>query len=227
MATPLLTGPNLGITLRPMLSEVWCGDLAAAWTIDGRVVLCMIDGLGHGEQAAVAALAALTYFSEHWSWDGIALLRGCDRAISHSRGAALAVAAIDPEARSLTFAGVGNIRLVATGKQCTRNLLAIPGIVGAGRLQVRPEILPLDGMTCVIMVSDGIESSLNLSGCPCSLFDDMEALASAIVNGWGRGHDDAGVIAWRCPKSWQLDEEVSIRISGSLKSGFSTSSDTK
>ena len=174
--------------------------------IDGRIVLCMIDGLGHGEQAAIAALAALTYLSEHWSWDWPALLRGCDRAITHSRGVALGVAAIDPEARSLTFAGVGNIRLIATGKKCTRNLLAIPGIIGAGRCLVRPETLPLGGMTCVVMFSDGIESSLDLSRCPCSLFDDMEALTSAIVNGWGRGYDDAGVIAWRCPKSWQVED---------------------
>ena len=64
MAADLLTGPDLGIALRPMLAEVWCGDLAAARMIDGRIVLCMIDGLGHGEQAAFAARAALTYLWE-------------------------------------------------------------------------------------------------------------------------------------------------------------------
>lgn len=202
MATALLTGPNLGIALRPMLSEVWCGDQAEAWNIDGQIVLCMVDGLGHGEHADNASRAALAYLRNHWSWDWTALLMGCDQSIAHSRGVALGLAAIDIVNRSMTFVGIGNIRLMAVGSR-TRNMQAIPGIIGAGRLIVRPEKLPLDGIDCIIMFTDGIESSLDVSRCPTSLFANMEALAAAIVHGWGRCHDDAGVIAWHCPAALQ------------------------
>ena len=118
------------------------------------------------------------------------------------------LAAIDAKSQTLTFAGIGNIRLMAMCKDRTRNLLANPGIVGAGRLRVRPESLALNGGACVVMFSDCIESSLDLSGCPCTLFVDMEALASAIVHGWGRGHDDAGVIAWYYPAAWRGEDGI-------------------
>src|SRR6202035_815002 len=88
--------------------EVANGD---AWRIDwvaGTCRIAVIDGLGHGPQAAAAAEAALNTLGEYPAFAPSAALEACHTALHSTRGAAISIARIDSAARELTYAGVGN-----------------------------------------------------------------------------------------------------------------------
>ena len=78
--------------------------------------MLVCDGLGHGPLAAAATDAALSRLPGRpgraaGAWSSST----CTAAMSHTRGAALAVAELDPAAGTLRYAGLGNIPAVIVG----------------------------------------------------------------------------------------------------------------
>jgi len=58
---------RVGTARRALGGETHCGDACGYWRKGGRMMLCMVDGLGHGEHAERAAKAAVAYVSRHLS----------------------------------------------------------------------------------------------------------------------------------------------------------------
>ena len=71
-----------------------CGDQGDCWASDGKVTLCLADGLGHGEDAEKAARAALDYVAGHCSAPLAELFAGCDAALHYTRGASVGIVVI-------------------------------------------------------------------------------------------------------------------------------------
>ena len=76
--------------------------------------------------------------------------------LAATRGAAVAVAVIDPEFGRLGFAGTGNISAFVDDGQRRRRLMSYPGIVGQnlGRVTRVDTELPADAV--VLLHSDGV-----------------------------------------------------------------------
>jgi len=174
----------------------YCGDACFWMRRDGSIWLCTVDGLGHGRDAQMAAEATVEFVKEHTDKNLIALLRGCDLAIRHTRGAVVGVAMIDESSDTLSYAGVGNVRCVALGRECLR-LISYPGIVGAGFRTLQVESHPIGEGSLVIMYTDGLPETFDLEGYPDAHGDDLEGMARAIMNDWYRGRDDAAVMVFR------------------------------
>ena len=99
----------IGSASRPYPGELVNGD---AWQVDwyqGGCRIAVIDGLGHGPQAADAAHAALTTLSSRPELSPSDALKCCHRALSATRGAAISIATIDTAAEELIYAGIGNV----------------------------------------------------------------------------------------------------------------------
>src|SRR5205814_7164837 len=147
-------GIAVGAASRPYPGEALNGD---AWHIDWQSTGCritVIDGLGHGPEAArAAALAreALIEAPELLPLDG---LRVCHRALAGTRGAAISVASIDLTTVHLTYAGVGNVmgHLWQDGRR--EQLVGYPGIVGSVLPTLRSFSLPLQPRWLVAMHTD-------------------------------------------------------------------------
>lgn len=92
-------------------SEARCVDLAA----DDRALVAVVDGLGHGPEAALAAETILDALAAHRDSELEALVKLCHEAARHTRGAALGVARVDCPAARVRFVGVGNVRLYGAG----------------------------------------------------------------------------------------------------------------
>ena len=100
----------VAIAARPYPGETVSGD---AWQVDWDGDICriaVVDGLGHGPQAAVAAHAATTDLAAHPGRDPAAAVQGCHEVLTGTRGAALLVVRIDVGAGELAFVGVGNVK---------------------------------------------------------------------------------------------------------------------
>src|SRR5690606_18180403 len=65
------------------------GDLHVVAPFDGGVVVAVIDGLGHGPEAAHAARGAATVVTANAGAPLDSLLRGCHDALHHTRGVAM------------------------------------------------------------------------------------------------------------------------------------------
>jgi serine phosphatase RsbU (regulator of sigma subunit) len=167
-----------------------------AWQVDRqgeRVRISVIDGLGHGTEAARAASAAISFLEAHPDLDLAAAIEGCHRALAGTRGAAIGIATIDPSAQRLRFAGVGNIeaRLWQGGQE--KRLSSARGIVGATLPRIRPDELELEEVWRLVIHSDGVSARFRL-GDLLQTHRTLQELSDAILTGWGRATDDVTVV---------------------------------
>ncbi len=173
-----------------------CGDQASYWQRGSVVILCMVDGLGHGKPAEEAALAAVDYVARHHSLPLHDLFAGCDKALRRTRGVAMGIALVDQNAETLTYAGIGNTRAVIFGSG-TISLRGDWGIVGAGYRKLCPETLSIHPGNLVILYTDGIKERLDFSGYHGALATDLDRFAEQILLDGGRETDDAAVLVFR------------------------------
>lgn len=182
----------------PMPGEVDSGDrhVVAAW--EGRVLLGVIDGLGHGEPAAAAAATAAEVLA---AWQGAALeelVRQCHERLRGSRGVVLSLAVADPGAATLTWLGIGNVegvllRAGLTGRQARESLLLRSGVVGyqIPRLLQAARTLPLAPGDLLALATDGIDHAFAEA---LKLHDPPEENTRRIFERYRKKTDDALVL---------------------------------
>lgn len=187
---------HVGIVKRPLKGEAHCGDACAHWSDDGIVVLCVVDGLGHGEHAEEAAQAALAYVEDH-RWEPLPhIFEGCDRAIWHTRGVAMGIVVVHVASGTVTFAGVNNIRTMVVGKETVR-LTSANGIVGGGFRKLSVQTVPFTPNDLIIMYTDGLPENIELSEMGAVKSMEVNRLAEDILEKWGTGTDDSAVLVFR------------------------------
>ncbi|BCJ59125.1 transcriptional regulator [Micromonospora endophytica] len=192
--------PWVGGLTRPLTGETVSGD-GHAWRIVGdRRQVLVTDGLGHGPLAAAASDAALTAFRDAPPASPAEVVRHLHRSLSHTRGAALAVAEPDPVAGLLRYAGLGNISgHILTGIGQRRGLVSLPGIAGHQRPAIREYDYPFDSDSLLIMHTDGVADRWQLAEYPGLLGRSPLVVAATLLRDAGVRRDDAGVLVAR---SW-------------------------
>jgi serine phosphatase RsbU (regulator of sigma subunit) len=190
-------GVIVGAAERPHPGEAVSGD---GWALDwhaGRCRLAVVDGLGHGPPAAAAARAALDALAARPDLAPDEALRLCHAALNGTRGAAMSVARLDPAAARLTYAGVGNVeaRLWRAGAEA--RLIAYRGILGTSIRTLRAFDFDLGSDWLLVLYTDGVSTRFDLGELADAVRGDPQALANALLERWGRAHDDATVVALR------------------------------
>ncbi|MEV4638006.1 SpoIIE family protein phosphatase [Actinoplanes sp. NPDC049548] len=188
-----------GIT-RPLTGEPVSGDAYAVRVADGRHQVMVCDGLGHGPLAHAAAQEAVRVFSGAPATPPAALLDTLHRTLSHTRGAALAIAELDPDRQQVRYAGLGNISgTVLAPDGGRRGMVSLPGIAGHQRRQIREYEYPLAPDAVVLMHSDGVVDRWNPTDYPALLSHSPQVVAATVLRDAGTRRDDAGVLAARLP----------------------------
>ncbi|NKE46312.1 SpoIIE family protein phosphatase [Roseomonas frigidaquae] len=143
-------GPGVGAVMLAMAGMEQCGD---GWMVrpDGLVVV--LDGLGHGPEASLAARRAEASVM-HGDPDPLHLLHAMHEALRGTRGAVAFVARL--EADAVEFAGVGNIAGAIIGGDGIRRLHSSWGVVG-GRLGTPGRRrMPWKAGEALLLHSDGV-----------------------------------------------------------------------
>ncbi|MDY0748610.1 ATP-binding SpoIIE family protein phosphatase [Paucibacter sp. R3-3] len=165
---------------------------------EARVAVFVVDGLGHGPQAAEASDAALQVFAAApVDASPSQTLERAHAAMRATRGAAGALAVLDANAGALRYAGAGNITGRLMNALEDRTLLSQHGTLG---LQIRkPQDMeyawPEHGL--LVMHSDGIVTRWNLDDAPGLLQCEPAVLAGWLLLMHVRGRDDATVVVLR------------------------------
>lgn len=184
---------NASAFFRAAPGEVICGDAGAYWQRDGVMILALVDGLGHGPLAADAAQKAMHFVEHEWTPDVSALFGRCNEVLARTRGAAAAVAVIDPAKLTLTFAGVGNVK-AAILDDAVRLLASDPGIVGGGFSRVTTQSLGLSAGSTVVLWTDGIQGHVAFDEMPQYIRANPEAVCAHLAGRYASERDDVGIV---------------------------------
>jgi anti-sigma regulatory factor (Ser/Thr protein kinase) len=184
---------------RPITGEEVSGDGYEVRVADGRHQVMVSDGLGHGPLAAAASHAAVNSFRNAPAVPPAALLEIVHREISHTRGAALAIAELDAAAGVVRYAGLGNISGTIVEGSSRRGMVSLPGIAGHQRRQIREYDYPLARAAAVVMHSDGVVDRWQPADYPGLSSAAPVLIAATVLRDAGVRRDDACVLAARLP----------------------------
>jgi anti-sigma regulatory factor (Ser/Thr protein kinase) len=177
----------------PKEGQVVNGDAWAQRWFDGRLALMVCDGLGHGYEAAKAAARAIDCFNADGWETPKQLLEAANDALRPTRGAAVAVALVEPARRRVRFCGVGNIVAGIVADDRAHHLVSHNGILGtAPRIGEFEYEWPL-GAT-LIMHSDGLGSRWPVARWSGVWRRHPALIAGLVYRDLVRGTDDAVVV---------------------------------
>jgi serine phosphatase RsbU (regulator of sigma subunit) len=179
---------------RPYPTEVENGDV---WHVDwqsGGCRIAVIDGLGHGPQAAAAAASARDTLKAAPDAHPTEALRLCHEALRGSRGAAIGIATLAPDLGQLTFAGVGNVEARLVTSDQTIRLPSSRGIVGATLPTIRPIEARLESNWLLLIHSDGVSDRFVIDTPAETDLTEPQQLTDALLLQWGRVTDDATIV---------------------------------
>jgi phosphoserine phosphatase RsbX len=149
---------------RPLPGERSSGDQPLVIGIDEDSALFgVIDGLGHGPEAAAAAVRAVEALQRAPGERVEVLVQLCHRVLAGTRGAAMTLARVDFASHTLTWTGVGNVsaNLVAkdvTGIHIRSSARLAAGIVGYRIPEIRPaQVVSLRAGDLIVIATDGID----------------------------------------------------------------------
>jgi anti-sigma regulatory factor (Ser/Thr protein kinase) len=188
---------ELGVVSCRKPGQEVCGDAWAAVLGGGRLRLLVVDGLGHGSGAAEASQEAVRSFRQHPGRPPAELLDRMHEALRPTRGGAVAVAEVDPEAGEVRFAGVGNIAGVVLDGAASRSTVSHNGIVGHEMRRVQEFSYPIPPGAVLVLHSDGISGRWDAARYPGLLGRHPSLIAGVLYRDFARGSDDATVAVVR------------------------------
>jgi anti-sigma regulatory factor (Ser/Thr protein kinase) len=175
-----------------------CGDDWSWRQRDGRLALLLADGLGHGLHAHDASAAAIRLFADRHELPPGRLIGDVHAALRPTRGAAVAMLAVDVERRTGTFAGLGNITgLVLLPSGGRHHMVSHNGTAGHNAGRIQEFTYPIPPGAIVVMFSDGLSTHWDLSSYPGLTQRSPSLLAGVLYRDFSRRRDDVTVVVAR------------------------------
>jgi negative regulator of sigma-B (phosphoserine phosphatase) len=188
-----------GIAGRPISGETESGDQYVVHSWPGGALLAVIDGLGHGPAAALAANEAVAILQAHAQEPLVLLVSRCHEALRRTNGAVMTLAAFQASDNSLTWLGVGNvegllIRADALARPSRDDVLQRGGVVGYQLPPLRTSALVVGEGDILIFATDGVRGRfadrLDLERPP-------QEVAIDVLDSHAKPNDDALVLVAR------------------------------
>lgn len=187
------------VATRALPGQLVSGDLhvVAPWR-DG-MLMGVVDGLGHGDEATLAARAAVAVLEQHAGDSVIALVQRCHRALQPTRGAVLTLASLNTADDTLTVIGVGNVETVLVradehARPRRESVLLRGGVVGYQLPALHAAVLPIGAGDVVVFATDGVREDFAELINPA---DPIPQMVERIMAKKFRGNDDGLVLGCR------------------------------
>jgi phosphoserine phosphatase RsbX len=163
------------------------------------ILVAAIDGIGHGEEAAVASKAAGTLLRSCADEPIISIVERCHEKLRATRGVVLSLAFIEPEHGMMTWLGVGNVQGVlmrsdAKNGNAQESLLLRAGVVGSQLPALQATVLPIVRGDTLFFATDGVRGDFSVT---LSARENPQRAADRILEQYRSGNDDALVLVAR------------------------------
>ena len=188
-----------GVATLALQGQSESGDLHMVKAVKDGVLMAVVDGLGHGEEAAAAARIAVGALERYAEEPPLSLLQRCHVALKGSRGVVMSVARFDFSRGTMTWLGVGNVEGVLhhanwSERSGRASLVTRGGIVGGEVPAVQAAVIPVGAGDTLVLATDGISSDFLAD---VSVREEPQRLADHILARYGKGTDDALVLVAR------------------------------
>ena len=185
-----------GVATRALQGDQ-CGDSGITLEQKGILLCAVIDGVGHGPNAAIAAVTAKNYIEANSEATLTEILQGVHEVLKSTQGAVACLCRIDLKSGQLTMADIGNITCRIFRGLDSERLLSREGILGYMVSSPREHSYRLDNSDLLLMHSDGVREHFELFEYPGILKGNATAVAERIVETLGKNNDDASCLAVR------------------------------
>lgn len=194
---------KIGIAHRPAPGEEQSGDRCFIQQSAGCAALALIDGLGHGPEAALAAEAAQAALRAPDRQSPSLLVQRCHERLRETRGAALTVMQFDTQTWQLEWTGVGNVIAVllhpeATGQLTRTELFGRGGVVGVQLPSTASSSVRIAPGDVLVAATDGVHSSFAYG---ITRIEAPQQLAERLLTRYCTGYDDAMVVVAQIQRS--------------------------
>ena len=182
---------------RACTGETESGDACLVKSLTEATLIAVVDGLGHGAEAAHASRTAVTVVESFATSSLAQIVTCCDGALRDTRGAVLTLARIDMRRNALTWLGIGNVAavLIRGGASEERHVL-VPrgGLVGHRITNLASETLPIVSGDTLVIATDGVRWSAHDGPVGAGAADQM---AHDLLDAYAVATDDAMVMVAR------------------------------
>lgn len=187
------------IAEKALPGEDTSGDTSLVETVPHGVLMAVVDGLGHGTEAAKAAAQAEITIRKCAAEPLHRILEQTHIALQGSRGAVITLVQIDDVQNMLTWVGVGNVEgrvwpAVPAVNMMRQSPPLRGGVVGHALPPVRPSTIPLQRGDIIILTTDGISNEFHEE---FRLEGSALQIANGIMKNYWMGKDDALVLVAR------------------------------
>jgi len=175
------------------------GDRSVVLPTGEGGLVAVVDGLGHGAEAASAAKVAVRALERGANRPVVQLFRDCHSSLIGTRGAVISAAAFNAHGETMTWLGVGDVegrllRAPSSASPRMESLLLRGGVVGVHLPTLVSEVVPIHRGDTLIFATDGVRSDFLDAPLPPL---ESQALADYILAHWGTQTDDALVLVVR------------------------------
>jgi len=189
-----------GVAARALPGEARSGDCHVVESFPDGMLVAVVDGLGHGDEAAEAAEVATDILIRHAQESPVSLFRRCHESLSGTRGVAMSVAAFARSSHAMSWLGVGNVegslfRDCPGSRPARDSLIQRGGVVGYRLPPLQPSLVTVGQGDLLVLATDGI-AAYSLDG--LRMTEPPERIASDILARFARDTDDALVLVARC-----------------------------
>ena len=185
---------DFGAATRPYPGNNVSGDTFVIEHWNGSALVAVIDGLGHGQLAHQAALAARQFVETHLDQPLRTIFQGVGRSCHGTQGVVMAIARIDWPLGKLTMANVGNIEARLFGSPRPANFIIRRGVIGLNAPNPVVTEHCWDAACTLVLHSDGLKSHwrwedlAHLQEVPASV------IAQRLLQQQARDDDDVTVV---------------------------------
>lgn len=191
---PIIEWGWAGSALEPL-----SGDLHVVVPYVGGALVALIDGLGHGAEAAQAAAAAVPVLQAQADAPVLRLMERCHEALRRTRGAAVSLASFSAHEASMTWTGVGNVegallRVSAPSHRASEGITLRGGVVGYRLPPLHANTVAVTPGDILVLATDGVRNGFTEG---VATGHDVQDIADAILVRFAKGSDDAHVVVVR------------------------------
>ncbi len=188
-----------GFATIPLKGQAVSGDNYIIKPFPNGILMAVVDGLGHGYEAAAASAVAIATLDTHAHEPIIPLVRRCHEALKGTRGVVMSIASFNSLDKTMTWLGVGNIEGILLREDVNavpsrKSLLLRGGVLGYQLPPLKESVIPVLPGDTLIFATDGIRSCFEKD---IKLTDKPQQIADSIMAQFNRGTDDALVLVVR------------------------------
>ncbi len=162
---------------------------------DDSVLIALIDGIGHGQKAWSAAQTAIYTINQHKSAPLSTIIRQIHQNSLGTRGSVAALMSFDLSTKTVTHAGIGNIRCQHFQSSDLTSYISQRGTLG---VRIPPNIITTtntyDDDSVFILNSDGLSPHWSWLNHPHMHHLSADRIAQNILRTYNQYRDDASIL---------------------------------